>query len=121
MLNEFEQIELVGHVQNAPGAIELIGRQKPDVIILDIQLGKWSGIDVLRKAKHDRPSMIVVMLTNHSTPRYRKMCLEAGANYFFDKSTEFHHLHTLLGELIERHRQTPSLDSANKNIPLSSN
>jgi hypothetical protein len=29
------------------------------------------------------------VLTNHANPQYRRLCLEAGANWFFDKSTEF--------------------------------
>jgi DNA-binding NarL/FixJ family response regulator len=29
------------------------------------------------------------MLTNYPYPQYRKKCIEAGADYFFDKSTEF--------------------------------
>ncbi len=35
------------------------------------------------------PTIVFVVLTNHANPQYRRLCLEAGASWFFDKSTEF--------------------------------
>jgi DNA-binding NarL/FixJ family response regulator len=32
---------------------------------------------------------MVIMLTNYPYPQYRKKCADAGADFFFDKSTEF--------------------------------
>ncbi len=32
------------------------------------------------------------MLTNHATERYRSECQKAGADYFYDKSSEFEQL-----------------------------
>src|SRR5713101_9267673 len=81
MLTEFNKIEIVGHAQDAQDAIVMIGELKPDVAILDIQLKQGSGIDVLRQGKNQRPSMIAIMLSNHSTAYYRTKCLDAGANF----------------------------------------
>jgi len=40
-----------------------------------------------------------VMLTNYPYPQYRKKCMDAGADYFFDKSNEFHKVAELLQRL----------------------
>jgi DNA-binding NarL/FixJ family response regulator len=48
-----------------------------------------SGIDVLSKIKKDRSAPMVIVLTNYPYPQYRKKCMDCGADFFFDKSTEF--------------------------------
>ena len=41
------------------------------------------------------------MLTNYPYPQYRKKCIEAGAECFFDKSTEFHGVTEVLEQLVQ--------------------
>ena len=47
------------------------------------------GIEVLESLQDRGVSPTVVVLTNFPYPAYRKRCQELGAEYFFDKSTEF--------------------------------
>ena len=92
MFSELEDtgaIELIGRAGDAQGAIEAIRRLKPDGAILDICLAEGSGIQVLEAVKSNDPSPVVIMLTAFPYPQYRTRCLEAGADYFFDKLTEF--------------------------------
>jgi DNA-binding NarL/FixJ family response regulator len=35
------------------------------------------------------PEISFVVLTNHPNAQYRRVCMEAGADWFLDKSTEF--------------------------------
>src|SRR2546425_323425 len=90
LLSEFEEIAIVGHTANPHEATDAIRKLKPDAVILDIRLPGGSGIDVLRTLKQEKPSPHVIMLTNYPYSQYRKKCLEAGADFFFDKSREFH-------------------------------
>lgn len=69
---------------------------RPDVVILDIQLPGGSGIDVLEEAKRLRPSPVVIMLTNYPLAQYRSRCSQAGADFFFDKSTQFERVSEVL-------------------------
>ena len=89
LLTPIEGITIAGRAHDVPDAIESIRRLKPDAVILDIQMPGGSGFDVLQQVKKDEPAPIVVMMTNYPFPQYRKKYLEAGADYFFDKSTEF--------------------------------
>jgi len=100
MLSELPEIEIVGQAEDGIQATNLIEKLNPDVVILDIRMPKGSGIDVLQKIKKNNPATIVIMLTNYPYPQYQKKCMKAGADYFFDKSTEFEKVTEALKELI---------------------
>jgi len=94
-------IEVVGHANNAVDAARQIRKSKPDVVILDICMPGGSGIEVLEGLKNDEFQPIVIVLSNHSEPQYRKKCLQVGARCFFDKSAEFHKVAEVLRSLME--------------------
>ena len=87
LLSELKGIEIVGQAQAPREAINSIRKLSPDAVILDIRMPGGNGINVLQNIKKDKPSPIVIVFTNY--PQYRKKCMDAGANFFFDKSTEF--------------------------------
>ncbi len=89
MLGEIPDVTVVGHAEDSLAARALITALQPDVVILDINMPGGSGIEVLHDIKLLSPSPKVIMLTNYSQPQYRKRCLEEGADFFLDKSTEF--------------------------------
>ena len=47
-----------------------------------------NGIKVLENIKKGKFAPSVIMLTNDPYPPYRQKCMDAGADFFFDKSTE---------------------------------
>ncbi len=89
MLSKLKDVEVVGQAEDGLQAIDSIRKLKPDAVVLDIQMPKGSGIEVLQKIKIGEPSPTVIMLTNYPYPQYRKRCMDAGADFFFDKSAEF--------------------------------
>jgi len=99
-VRRFQEIRIVGHAEDVPQAVESVAKLRPDVVILDIQMPGGSGIDVLETIKKNKPSPIVIMFTNYPYPQYRKKCLAAGADFFFDKSLEFDALTDTLKSLI---------------------
>lgn len=101
MLDELAEIEIVGQAEDVTGAIDAIGTLKPDVVILDIRMPGGSGLDVLQHIKQNEPAPMVIILTNYPYPGYRQKCLQAGADFFLDKSTEFDQI----PELFERLKQ----------------
>ena len=102
MFANVPEIIIVGETGNAHQAPDTILKQKPDVVILDINLLNGSGIDVLQHLKKSMPTLVVMILTNYPYPQYRQKCLEAGANYFFVKSTEFDQVVPALKQLIQQ-------------------
>jgi DNA-binding NarL/FixJ family response regulator len=106
LLSEVEGAEVVGQAANAVEAVEAINCLKPHVVILDIWMPGGSGIDVLKKIKRGDGSPVVLMLTNHASPQYRKKCLEWGADFFLDKSRNLECLLLILKSLVQQSAAT---------------
>ena len=95
-----ENAQVIGSADDATGAIEQIQRLNPDLVILDIRLRQGNGYQVLKAIKtHGKPPTIVV-LTNFPYPQYRQVFLANGAEFFFDKSTEFDSAMDCLSKLL---------------------
>ena len=58
-----------------------------DVVVVDLWLAQGNGLELIRHLTCSLAQKIVV-LTNYPTEEMRGLCLEAGADAFFDKSTE---------------------------------
>jgi DNA-binding NarL/FixJ family response regulator len=99
LVSDLEDVELVGQAGNAIEAIEITQRLKPDVVILDIRMPGGNGIQVLEMIKANEAGPLVIMLTAFPYPQYRQKCLEAGAEYFFDKTTEFERVTQVVKQL----------------------
>ena len=92
MLSEIEGIEIIGQAQDSLDAIESIEKLNPHVVILDVRMPQGDGIKVLEAIKKNLQSPKVIIFTNYPYPQYRKRYMDAGADFFFDKSTEFEKL-----------------------------
>jgi len=101
MISELPGIEIAGQAKNAREAVSSIQKLKPDVVILDIRMRGGNGIEVLKDIKKDKPAPLVIILTNYPIPQYQKKCMDAGADFFFDKSTEFQKVIEVLKNLIQ--------------------
>ncbi|MEW5943134.1 MAG: response regulator transcription factor [Pseudomonadota bacterium] len=106
MLQDIREIRISGYAEDAYQAIESFLKlveitDRPDVVILDMQLVEGNGLDVLKFVKKNFTQTKVIMLTNYSQEQYRKKCAEEGADYFFDKSTEFMKVHEVLESLVK--------------------
>ena len=101
MISEHPGIEIIGQAENALEGIDSIRKQKPDVVILDIRMPGGNGIEVLKNIKKNSSGPTIIILTNYPYPQYQKKCMEAGADYFFDKSTEFNKIIEVIKKLIQ--------------------
>ena len=101
MLSELPGIEIVGQAQEALKAISSIRNLKPDAVILDIRLTARNGIEVLKSIKKGDSAPMTIILTNYPYDQYRKKCMEAGADFFFDKTTEFDRVTELFKKSIQ--------------------
>jgi len=86
MLLENEQdIEIVGEAENAAEAIESTMLLKPNVILMDIGLPDMSGIEATRAIKKKVADVAIVALTIHEDEEYFFKMLEAGASGYVPK------------------------------------
>lgn len=85
------KFDVVGFAESAGEAITAIVNLQPDIVITDIQLKDGSGIEVVRgvRAHPYAPRPLIFVLTNYAFPEYKRQCSIAGADEFFDKSSEY--------------------------------
>jgi DNA-binding NarL/FixJ family response regulator len=81
-------IRVIGHADTAQAATEEVLELRPDVVVLDLHLREGNGVDVIRALRRTGSAPTCIVLTNHSGLPYRKAALDAGADFFFDKSSE---------------------------------
>lgn len=96
MLAAIPGAENVGHAPSADSAIAGIEATRPDVVVLDIQLERGTGFDVLRAVRPKQPQIAFYVLTNFAHDGYRRMAEKLGARGFFDKSKEIEALQAAL-------------------------
>ena len=103
MLESMADVAIVGEARNAAEAIDGILATNPDSVLLDLNLGTSSGMEVLSTVHRKLPVIEFVVLSNHSEPQYRRACAKAGARYFLDKSTEFDCVRTVIAQIAAQH------------------
>ncbi|MBA4405987.1 hypothetical protein C0389_01805 [bacterium] len=98
-ISGLQTVEIVGEAGDGATALEIVDKLKPDFVTLDIKMPGISGILVLLEIKKRHPNIIVFMLTNFPLENYKRLCQNAGANYFYDKSNEFEKMVNKIEEL----------------------
>ncbi len=96
LLSEIPGVEIVGQADNAASALDALPRLKPSVIILDISMPGGSGFVVLEHLQNHPPAPLIIVLTNYDHELYRKRAIKLGADYFFDKSSQFNEIKAVL-------------------------
>jgi two-component system response regulator DevR len=99
MLQDMWEVDKVVEAGTVADALRLLPESKPDVVVVDMRLPDGDGLDVLRAAKQLQPQPTVVVLTNYAYDQLRSTCLEAGADEFLDKRTQFDRLPAIVSKL----------------------
>jgi DNA-binding NarL/FixJ family response regulator len=63
ILQESEEIEVIGTALSGEAALELLAKRQPDVLLQDLGLPRMSGIEVTREVKRRWPSVEVLIFT----------------------------------------------------------
>ena len=87
MLDGAEGIEVVGEASNGKLAVELVQREQPDVVLMDIRMPVMNGIDAVTALNDLGNEVPVIMLTAFDTDSFILRSLEAGAVGFLLKTT----------------------------------
>ncbi len=93
-------VKLIGQTTNGQETLQAIQELKPDVVILDIRMPKGNGLQILKTVKVDEDAPTVIILTAFPYAQYRRTCQEAGAEFFFEKLSEFNRIPQVLANLV---------------------
>jgi DNA-binding response OmpR family regulator len=73
-------------------AIEKTVSYAPDLILLDIQMPKMSGLEALREIRKIAPQVKIIMLTGEKAPEIIESVARLGANHYMTKPIQLDEL-----------------------------
>ena len=85
VLNAQADIDMVGIATNGREAIELVRREKPDVVLMDIRMPEVDGVECTRLIKEAYPQIRVIILTTFDDDEYVFGALRYGASGYLLK------------------------------------
>lgn len=83
-----EGMTVVGEVSDGIEAVNAVSTLAPDVVLMDLQMPRLSGIDATRTIVERHPSVRVIAVTTFSSERHVVPALRAGASGYLVKDTE---------------------------------
>lgn len=86
-LESADGFELVGEAENGADAVSMARAERPDVVLMDVQMPKMDGIEATRRLTQEFPGIKIIALTTFSTERVIVPMLSAGASGFLVKDT----------------------------------
>lgn len=88
-LLEFDgSIEVVEEANDGDECLEKLKRSKPDVLLLDINMPKKNGIEVLEEIKKQKINIKVLILTVHNEVEYLLKAVDIGVDGYILKDSE---------------------------------
>jgi signal transduction histidine kinase len=99
-------------------AIEILREHAIPVAMLDIHLGRSSGIEVLSRLKDEWPDLIVIMMTAVTETQSAIEALRRGAYDYCDKANSAHETVLVLDRCFERARLLAEMKDAHEQLRL---
>jgi DNA-binding LytR/AlgR family response regulator len=76
-LDSLKDVEVVGEAENGASALDKISAQRPDLVLLDLQMPGMGGLEVVRNLRHGTHMPVIVIVTAYD--KYALEAFEAGA------------------------------------------
>ena len=88
-------------------ALDMAIRERPDLIIMDIQLPKMSGLEVTKRLRQTPgfSHIPIIGLTAHAMKGDRERIIEAGCNAYVSKPINTRQLPEIIAEMLQQQRK----------------
>ena len=99
LLRNETDLTVIGEAENGRKAVEMIGKLRPDVVVMDIAMPLLNGLEATRQIRREYPEVKVLILSAHSDDSYIEQVAELGAAGFLLKQTSSDVLATAIREV----------------------
>lgn len=100
VLDAQADIEMVGTASDGREAIELVRKEKPDVVLMDIRMPEVDGVECTRLIKSAYPQIKVIILTTFDDDEYVFGALRYGASGYLLKGVSVKELADAVREVV---------------------
>lgn len=104
ILSEEDDFEVVGQADNGSQAITLVRQLRPDIILLDIFLGRTNGLDLAQQLQRASPDTRIVIFTGVTEEDYLFRAMRIGVHGYLQKSLPLDNVLTALRDIYRGER-----------------
>ena len=88
VLNFHQNIECVGEADSGEQVLNLVREIDYDLLLLDMNMGGISGVNLIRRVKNIKPALPILVLSMHNISQLAMHAIRAGANGYITKGSE---------------------------------
>jgi DNA-binding NarL/FixJ family response regulator len=101
LITEQSHLEVCGHADSAPIALDSMRRLKPDLVLLDLSLRGTNGIELIKLMKSEEPSLPILVISMHDEAVFGLRALKAGALGYVMKAEAMNHVAEAISKVIQ--------------------
>ncbi len=101
LLEDFDEISVVGEAQNGDQALEMLTRVAPDLLMTDLKMPGIAAADLVRQASALLPAMRILVFTSFADGRLVRALLDAGADGYLLKDAHRDEIHRAVHTVME--------------------
>lgn len=102
VLIDDHRLKCMGEAANGSELLQLIEKQKPDVILLDLKMPGMDGFEALDRIRERSADVRVIVLTMHDNEHFILHVMEHGANGYLLKNAEPEEIKTAIHTVVEQ-------------------
>src|ERR1700742_3251386 len=87
ILNSDSRFQVIAECGDAQEAVELAKTKRPHVVLMDINMTPFSGLEATQRIRKILPGWKVIGVSMHSQPAYAKKMLQVGAKGYVTKNS----------------------------------
>jgi DNA-binding NarL/FixJ family response regulator len=88
LFQSLDGVQVVAEAGDGHDAIQLVERERPDLVLMDIAIPGLTGLDATARITKSWPQVRVVILSMHANDEYVRQALRAGASGYLLKGAE---------------------------------
>jgi two-component system invasion response regulator UvrY len=101
LLDDVDDITVIGEANNGSDAIVLVKELSPDIAILDINMPGLNGIKATEILRRDFPELKIIIVSMHSDEMFPQRLIKAGANAYLTKDSGIKEILHAISEVME--------------------
>ena len=100
LLEKLPQVQVVGEAGDGREALNLVKRQRPDVVLMDIAMPGLNGLEAAARMARDFPAVKIILLSMHNNEEYVLRALKSGVAGYLLKKAATAELETALQRVV---------------------